>query len=237
MDLSNQAMLYDASALSTKHILVVGAGTVGSHVVMQLVKAGVRPERIRVYDNDVVEMKNLPAQVYSVRDVGLKKVYALNRIVRELTGYNLWYLDERRTINNHSDSGFAYIVSAADNMETRKGLFHSCKNHLNNYDSPGYRLNNYDPPSFFDARISGSSFECYAVTGKREAELYETTLFSDDEAPEPRCGYKSLHTTGYMTGAILTSMIIASMNGTCKSWRVDGDMLTMQFQEYGLEEV
>lgn len=61
--------------LRTKHVVVAGAGSVGSQLVEALVRVGVG--RLTVIDPDTVSNSNLARSVYGVADVGRPKTVAL----------------------------------------------------------------------------------------------------------------------------------------------------------------
>lgn len=69
----------------TRLVTVVGAGALGSQIVLQLSKMGAG--RIAVFDPDIIEAHNASNQlVYSLDDVGEHKVKALKRKIGLLAG-------------------------------------------------------------------------------------------------------------------------------------------------------
>ncbi len=74
--------LFDVSRVDRARVLVIGAGSLGSGVSALLVRSGVRS--LRLVDNDVVEEANLSRTTYLARDLGLPKVDALARHLREI---------------------------------------------------------------------------------------------------------------------------------------------------------
>src|SRR5207244_2270936 len=56
-------------------VTVIGAGAVGSFVTLTLAKMGLRD--LTVFDDDVVDVHNLPNQFYRLTDLGRPKVEAL----------------------------------------------------------------------------------------------------------------------------------------------------------------
>lgn len=60
-----------------RHVMVAGAGSVGSYIAEQLVRSGVG--RITLVDPEVVELPNISRASYRLEDVGQKKVKALAR--------------------------------------------------------------------------------------------------------------------------------------------------------------
>ena len=78
-----QQDIVDQPRLATTPITVIGAGAIGSFVVLGLAKIGAKA--ITVYDFDTVEEHNLSNQWYAARDVGVLKVTALRRLTADMT--------------------------------------------------------------------------------------------------------------------------------------------------------
>ncbi len=78
---------------------IAGAGGLGSHVAMALVRIGVG--RILIVDMDVVEPSNLNRQLYRIDQIGEPKVEALARNLREANPYvRIDILNEEITTDN-----------------------------------------------------------------------------------------------------------------------------------------
>ncbi len=102
-------------------VLVIGAGGLGSPVLLYLAAAGVG--NIGVMDDDVVELSNLQRQViHSFSNLGQKKVISAREKILALNeDVNLTIYDQRA--NHDSLSVIAmhydYILDATDNFPTR----------------------------------------------------------------------------------------------------------------------
>ena len=70
------------AAVNDRHVLLIGAGSVGSVVAEQLVRAGV--PRLTIVDPDVVEAVNLSRTSYRHKDIGRPKVEALREILASI---------------------------------------------------------------------------------------------------------------------------------------------------------
>jgi molybdopterin/thiamine biosynthesis adenylyltransferase len=70
------------SVLRDAHVLVVGAGSVGSQMVDGLVRSGVG--RVTVIDHDIVETANLSRSVYTTRHLGKGKADSLAEHARSI---------------------------------------------------------------------------------------------------------------------------------------------------------
>jgi len=60
-------------------IIMVGAGAIGSHVSLALVRKGIG--YLEICDDDTVEYKNLTRQLFSIKDIGKNKAIAMARIL------------------------------------------------------------------------------------------------------------------------------------------------------------
>ena len=124
---STQAMVpgFDLAAMQAAHILLIGAGGIGSPVATGLVRKGVR--RLSIADDDVVERKNLTRQSFTRNDVGKYKAHRLARnLARDglfpttLTAYPFRFqeLCER----GHTFTDATVICCGVDNNPTRQAI-------------------------------------------------------------------------------------------------------------------
>lgn len=97
--------------LSTRHVLVVGCGSVGSYLADILARHGVG--HFTLIDPDTIEAANLSRSVYRCSDIGTQKVVAL--------ADHLQAIDRTTQVQTHggpmaglTDSRLAGLISAAD---------------------------------------------------------------------------------------------------------------------------
>lgn len=172
---SRQSDLVD-SAIFEEPITVIGAGAIGSFVVLTLAKMGFK--RISVYDNDTVGVENISNQFYPYDSVGTSKAYALANMIRDF---------ERLSINvrnflwtaEHRLSG--YVIMAVDTMAVRNQIYRAVKR-------------NSDVYGFIDGRMGGQQGEVYTVDllDTEQKKVYEKYLWSDTEASELPCTQKAV---------------------------------------------
>ena len=116
------------SLLDNTAILVVGAGGLGSPVVMYLAGAGVG--HIGIIDDDVVSKSNLHRQVwYSETDVGQSKAICLGDKASKLNPtVSIDVYNTRLTAQNIEMifEKYAVVVDATDNFETRYLINDAC---------------------------------------------------------------------------------------------------------------
>jgi molybdopterin/thiamine biosynthesis adenylyltransferase/rhodanese-related sulfurtransferase len=111
-------------ALLDATVAVVGAGGLGSPVIMYLAAAGVGT--IMIIDDDDVDTSNLQRQpIHSAHDVGTPKASSASRFVSDLNpDVTIVQIRDRLGAANASDllHGATVIVDASDNFATRYAI-------------------------------------------------------------------------------------------------------------------
>lgn len=100
-------------------ITIVGAGALGSHVVLFLRSL---EEHIRVIDHDRIEQKNVLAQFHGKIGVGKNKAQALEQSMNFLFGVKLTTFPRKLTQDNEVQllGGSDLILDCLDNAEARR---------------------------------------------------------------------------------------------------------------------
>ena len=112
-------------ALSSRRVLVAGAGSVGSRIAEDLVRSGVGA--FIVIDPDTVDPANLARTVYTAADIGMPKPDALARrlqaidpaVVADCRSAPLGTIDLARAL-----AGVSLVVAATDDMAEQGLLAH-----------------------------------------------------------------------------------------------------------------
>lgn len=155
------------------HVLVIGAGGLGSPVVLYLATAGVG--RITLVDDDVVDVTNLQRQIaHNMLDVGdfkaisaMKKVASINpdvEIIPVLKRVDAAQLD---LLVKDAD----VVVDCCDNFATRHAINAACVKHRKPLVS-GAAIRFDGQITVYDARSEASP--CYACIFPPDANLEET---------------------------------------------------------------
>lgn len=109
-------------------VLVIGAGGLGSPVIMYLAASGVGT--IGIADGDVVDLSNLQRQIiHSNRTVGMPKVESAGRWVREINADVCVRLyPEHINSNNINDyiESYDFIIDATDNFASKFLINDAC---------------------------------------------------------------------------------------------------------------
>ena len=188
-------------------VTIVGAGGIGSWTALFLARVGYT--NITVYDDDIVEAHNIGGQLFSTDAIGQSKVEALNSIVKQLADIHINPMQIRfEKQYNLSDN---IIISAVDNMTTRKILFNKFVNQLKpTYGFPEEPYELYSPlpkiPKLFvDGRLLAEQYQVFFVTDELERiEKYKASLFGEHEAETEDCSNKQ---TTHFAAAIAFNIV------------------------------
>lgn len=117
---SRNSGILESAIMSNKCAFILGCGSVGSLVALELARAGVG--KFVLIDNDILEYHNLCRHQCSIMDVGQYKVYALERRIKEINPTAQIFCFPKiveqvgRTVfDEYCKQGGAILVGCADN--------------------------------------------------------------------------------------------------------------------------
>lgn len=187
---------YDPLWDKDAHVLIVGAGAIGSYTAFGLARMGVK--QLTLVDYDIVEAHNLPNQFFAesldLTD-SLFKVEVLkstiNLIVKDVTinTFNGKY-EEIPPDFLRNYRRITTVITAVDDMESRKNIF---KNYR------GTRT------ILLDSRTGGLYANIYGIKLwlEKECQFYEKTLHTNEEAIQLPCSGQSIVDTSMAVSAEL----------------------------------
>lgn len=115
-------------ALTRSHVLVVGAGGLGSPVALYLAASGVG--KLTICDNDTVDLTNLQRQIAHGTDrIGTPKTNSMKRTLGEINPeVNVIALNERMNVSGLLEvvADADVVVDASDNFLTRYAINRAC---------------------------------------------------------------------------------------------------------------
>lgn len=181
-------------------ITVVGAGGIGSFLVLTLAKMGFT--QIDVWDFDKVEEHNLPNQFYREQDIGQFKVVALADIVHQFTGTRIHAHTEAWTADHEDYVPTDVLIAAVDSMEVRSALY----NHAHGDNCIAW---------FLDGRMGGTQIEVYTVSMEsiKDGIMYESRLWTDAETAPLRCTMKATMFTVLTIASFISTQIVHVLSG------------------------
>lgn len=177
-------------------IIVGGVGSIGSWLSLFLARAGAE---LYVYDFDNADEVNLAGQLYGTEHVGQPKTEAIKRVLSNFVGEGNYlagqFNNEKYTKDTMSNN---IVFSCFDNMEARKVMFENWVEYCKDSDD--------EIKLFIDGRLTAETYEVFFVTPDR-IDKYRETLFSDAEAQDLPCSFKSTsHVAAGIAGAMFTGL-------------------------------
>lgn len=157
-------------------IIIIGIGSVGSNLVDIGMKAGFT--NMTLCDIDTVETHNLPNQRFTERDIGQRKVDAMNMF---LNNNSYQHMDVKTTDDFKSIDNYGRIVfSCVDSMEVRKEIFDHIKERK-------------DWELFIDIRVGWFKYSIIPIKNNpQDIERYEATLNPDVKSTGHACGMETI---------------------------------------------
>ena len=173
-----------------KPVTVIGAGSVGSKLVLELASVGCT--EITVWDSDDVASHNVPMSAYRRIDLGRFKTVALKEIVRDKSGVEIKVV--QRMYNDEPLRGT--VVSCVDWMDERKKIWKQVKN------NPLVDL-------FVDTRTAIELLEVYAIQpcNREDVAFYETRLYPSSDAIRPQCGVHGISPVTSITAGVAAAAL------------------------------
>ena len=163
-----------------------------------------KPNHIRIYDDDTVEFANMSGQFYSVFDLNKTKAQAMTNMMHNYSSYySITSVNERFTADSPSTD---IMICGFDNMIARRTFYNVWKHHVMSIPE---ELRKHC--LFIDGRLAAEEFQVLCIQGddSYNMERYEKDwLFSDDEADTTLCSYKQTTFMANMIGSIMTNLFV-----------------------------
>jgi hypothetical protein len=151
---------------------VIGVGSIGRQVALQLAAIGVR--RLQLIDFDRVEISNVTTQGFSAADVGQLKVHVVQQAVLAIDPQVIVEPLPDRYRPKHAVS--EAVFCCVDSITARAAICRAVR---------------YRAQFWVDGRMLGEVIRVLAATGSQDWEHYGSTLFAQAEAQVSRCTARS----------------------------------------------
>ena len=176
----------------SKRITVIGAGAIGSFTVLSLVKMGFT--NIKVFDFDEVSMENMNCQWFRIKDIGKKKVFALQDLIKDFTDHEIEVVADRFEAGTFALTGI--VISAVDSMAVRQNIWNAVKK-------------SYAVEWLIDPRMASEYALQYVMNPHdvKDIESYEKTLYSDKDSVQERCTAKATMYTATMISGYVAKAV------------------------------
>lgn len=191
---------------------VIGAGGLGATTALALAKMGVC--EMTLWDGDTVGEENIATQLHKWSDIGVPKVFALQRTLEEFSDeINLVSTPERieeTSVFQHLN----LLISAVDSITARQAIWLAIKN------GPS-------PSAYIDCRMSAEQYQHFALllNDLKAVDNYENMLMnlSETDVPNEVCTMKS---------TFYTAMLAAGHVGTAFRNLLRGEMYSHRLVHY-----
>lgn len=196
-----QQDLVPAARLRECRISVVGVGSVGRQIALQLAFMGAR--RLQLIDHDIVEAVNLPVQGFLPEDLGMAKVEATAGMCRRIDPQI-----DVETVNGRFRRSMEtgdVLFCAVDSIGARRLIWQGA----------GARTR-----FFADARVAAETVRVVTACDTAGREHYPQTLFAPEEAFAGSCTAKM---TLYLA-SLAASLCISQFCKFLRHRPVEGDL-------------
>ena len=188
--------------IQKKTIIVAGIGGIGSW--LSLLLARLKPASLFIYDNDIVEAVNMSGQLYGQNDIGVAKVNALAKMIRNYADYSsIFAVNERFTEESEASD---IMICGFDNMGARKCSFNKWLNHIQSKSEEERKT-----CLFIDGRLAAEMFQILCIRGDDDYNINRYNnefLFSDAEADETICSYKQTTFCANMIASYMVNLFV-----------------------------
>lgn len=206
MNFSRQEELYQGGT-NNDVVSIIGVGATGSWVGLLLAKLGVK--NIILFDNDIIELHNVPNQLYSKSDIDKFKVNMCKKYMKELgamcshiDNYNM-EVDDNVMEDIIPDSTATFCL--VDSMAVRKELFEAAMK------ASTRGAHHY----WIETRMGLTGYRIYLIDLSDDYQVaeYRKTLYNDEEAEVSACGHsQSIVSTAMQCASHAVGLWLAKLN-------------------------
>lgn len=181
----NQTLLLPQDRMDQCAIGIIGQGAIGSFVSMALTKMGFK--NVIVWDHDKYEEHNIPTQMCPIDGVGKRKVIVARDMVKQFSGEDIIAVATKVTgekaydyLSDTFPSHKLIMIMAVDSLDVRRALVEGFRK--------AYGL------WVVDARMGAKTYRVMTFWPDHADQFtdYMSTLVSDADAVQERCGQKSI---------------------------------------------
>lgn len=206
-----------ANKIKSLNVILAGVGGIGSWVGLLLSRLDIN--NLILFDDDIVDTTNLSGQLYSMKDISSKKVYALSNKLVDFSDFYKTSTYANKYI--HSSIIQNIMICGFDNMEARKIFFQRWKSQISDSIEKNKNL------LFIDGRLAAEELQVFCLRGddKYSIDKYEKEyLFSDAEAEETICSYKQTSFMSNMIASVIVNLLVNHASNLCKESILDRDL-------------
>lgn len=221
----HDAMWFDK--FGKQHVLVLGCGGIGSWVAFILSRIGCA---VTVFDMDLIETHNLGGQMFGTANIGQYKTEAIVNICAQFSGMGLMMTEGAYDEQSYASQ---VMVSAFDNMKSRKLAFDKWVKHVETLSEPAQKQS-----IFMDGRLLAEDYQVYAVTIDKKEEFIKTLFDVEDiEVEKVMCTLKSTTHCSMMIASEIVAVMTNFFSNVAVGYeaRVVPFSITKSIQSYSYD--
>jgi molybdopterin/thiamine biosynthesis adenylyltransferase len=217
IDLTNrnirQRDLVPSLKLKELNVYVVGTGSIGRQVSLQLAAIGV--QNLHLIDFDTVGVENLSSQGFLEKDLGKLKVEAVAEICKNINS-EISIETKNMKFNNSIFRG-GIIFVCVDSIETRKSIFEGVCNKAD---------------LFIDIRMSSEYARIFTITDLSSKEHYQKSFFTQEEAFRGTCTNKTTLYMAYVASGIAVAQLAKFLRDIPLDKEICVNLLSNEFRAF-----
>lgn len=188
--------------IQRERVILAGVGGIGSYIGFLLGRLNI--DKLILFDDDIVDTVNLSGQLYSMENVGQKKVDALSSMI--INYANFYKISAQGRKYDELSPAAPVMICGFDNMVARSIFFNSWLTYVNNHEGDKHNC------LFIDGRLAAEEYQILCLRGDDEYSINkykEEFLFTDAQADATLCSYKQ---TSFMANQIASNMVNLFVN-------------------------
>ena len=179
------------------NIHIIGIGATGSYVALALASLGFN-DKLHFYDMDIVEMKNIGNQSFSMEHIGLPKVEAMKKVYQKKTGQpfvgGVNCIEVDQVLAENLDG---IVLLLVDSVQARREIFTG--------------LANSKTELVIETGIDIFSTEIRTIQMNNKDDVEKTMNLFNNRSESPPTSRWGLSACGSPNNAVMTSMITGAM--------------------------
>jgi len=187
IDLTNrdirQRELVPPEKLKELNVTVIGTGSIGRQISLQLAAIGVK--NLRIIDFDTVGVENLSSQGFLESDLGKLKIEAVAEMCRNINSEISIETKNMKFNNALFQGGIVFVC--VDSIETRKLIFEGIC---------------HKADLFIDIRMSAEFARIFSISDLESKQYYQNQFFTQEEAFRGTCTNKTTLYMAYVASGI-----------------------------------
>ena len=214
---SRQSGILDPSTVADTKVTIIGIGSIGRNIAVQLVSMGIT--HFHLIDFDKVDLPNVASQGYLPSQVGALKTYALRETIKQINPEARVDIHSRPYLPQDATKT-PFIFVAVDTITVRQEIWKTLVKKL--------------PEFYCDCRMAAEACRIITLSPHTQTDtplttLYEKTLFPEEETYVAPCNVKATIYCSSITASIAVSQLSKHIRKIPLPADITYNMLTSEF--------